>query len=194
VTHWLQQIFNRICDKETGLPKARIHGLRMCVRMSEFPFASVDGSAWVVAAKNGRMPAADGLRQTTAPPGLTSRMLQNMWIESWTKAHKCRSYKLHGLREGHKCGRMHGHNYRIEVTITGLVTDQGFVVDAEEIDRWVGSALMDALDHRTLNAVIEQPTAENIAAWVLALCSQKGMPASRVRVQENDRLWAEVVP
>jgi 6-pyruvoyltetrahydropterin/6-carboxytetrahydropterin synthase len=102
------------------------------------------------------------------------------------------AHQLHGLREGHKCGRMHGHNYRIEVTIAGPVTEQGFVVDAEEIDRWVGSIIMLRLDHRTLNDVIEQPTAENIAAWVFGQCAMAGMPASKVRVQENDRLWAEV--
>lgn len=104
------------------------------------------------------------------------------------------AHQLHGLREGHKCGRMHGHNYRIEVTITGRVTEQGFVVDAEEIDRWVGSAIMQQLDHRTLNDVIEQPTAENIAMWVMGQCSMLGLPASKVRVQENERLWAEVEP
>ena len=93
VTHWLQQIFNRVCDKDTEQPRVRIHGLRMCARMSEFPFDSVDGATWVIAAKNGRMPAADGLRQTTAPPQLTSRELQSMWIESWTNAPKCQRYR-----------------------------------------------------------------------------------------------------
>lgn len=102
------------------------------------------------------------------------------------------AHQLHGLREGHKCGRMHGHNYRVEITVEGAVDNRGFVVDAEEIDELVGQELMSRLDHRTLNDVIPQPTAENIAAWVLALCSGKGMPARRVRVQENERLWAEV--
>lgn len=104
------------------------------------------------------------------------------------------AHQLHGLRNGHKCGRMHGHNYRIEITVTGPVDDRGFVIDAEEIDAAVGKDLMERLDHRTLNDVIPQPTAENIAAWVLALCLDKGLSACRVRVQENDRLWAEVQP
>jgi 6-pyruvoyltetrahydropterin/6-carboxytetrahydropterin synthase len=116
-------------------------------------------------------------------------------ITSITRAYTVQAaHQLQGLKAGHKCGRMHGHNYRIEVTVTGPVSDLGFVIDAEDIDRMVGSEIMALLDHRTLNDVIPQPTAENIAAWVLALCSEQGMPASRVRVQENDRLWAEVVP
>ena len=102
------------------------------------------------------------------------------------------AHQLHGLREGHKCARLHGHNYRIEVTVDGPVDARGFVLDAEEIDAAIGSTLMGQLDHRTLNDVIAQPTAENIAAWVLKLCISKGLAACRVRVQENDRLWAEV--
>lgn len=104
------------------------------------------------------------------------------------------AHQLHGLREGHKCGRMHGHNYRIEVTVSRSLDHRGFVVDAEEIDELIGKAIMSALDHRTLNDTIPQPTAENIAAWVLARCETLGMPASKVRVQENDRLWSEVTP
>lgn len=102
------------------------------------------------------------------------------------------AHQLHGLREGHKCGRMHGHNYRIEVTVEGPVDVRGFVVDAEEIDEAVGKELMARLDHRTLNDVIPQPTAENIAAWVLTLGRDRGLSVCRVRVQENERLWAEV--
>lgn len=93
VTHWLQQIFNRIWDPKTGKPRVRVHGLRMCIRMSEFPFDSVDGSAWVVASKNGRMPAADGLRQIVAPPHMTSRMIQSLWIDAWDKAPKAQTYR-----------------------------------------------------------------------------------------------------
>lgn len=90
---WLRQIFNRVCDQKTGVPRVRIHGLRMCVRMSQFPFASVDGSAWVTAAKNGRMPAAGGTRQTTAPEWMDRVELQNRWIRAWTDAPKCRAYR-----------------------------------------------------------------------------------------------------
>lgn len=102
------------------------------------------------------------------------------------------AHQLHGLREGHKCGRMHGHNYRIEITVAGPVDARGFVLDAEEIDLKVGQPMMAALDHRTLNDVIPQPTAENIAAWVMLFCESAGLSTCRVRVQENERLWAEV--
>lgn len=93
VEAWLHDIFKRICDPVTGAPRVRIHGLRMCVRMAEFPFSSVDGSAWVTAAKNNRMPAGNGTRQTRAPPGMSRLDLQHRWIMAWTSAHKCSSYQ-----------------------------------------------------------------------------------------------------
>lgn len=93
VTHWLHQIFNRVWDRNAGRTKVRLHGLRMCVRMREFPFDSVDGATWVIASKNGYMPAADGLRQTKAPIRLTNVELQDMWIESWTTIPKCSTYR-----------------------------------------------------------------------------------------------------
>ena len=86
--NWLDQIFSRVCDKSTGLPKIAIHGLRMTSRMSEYPFASVDGSSWVTGAKNGRMPTRGG-GQTDAPYGFSRSDLQQMWIKAWTHQPKC---------------------------------------------------------------------------------------------------------
>ena len=90
-TEWLKDIFDRVCDPSTGLPKYRIHGLRMTSRMGDFPFASVDGSAWVTAAKNGRLPVRGG-GQTDAPIGFGRAELQDMWIRAWTHAPKCETY------------------------------------------------------------------------------------------------------
>lgn len=51
---------------------------------------------------------------------------------------------------GHQCERLHGHNYRIGVSVSGEVDrDTGFVVDFAVIKRAV-KPLIDALDHRVL--------------------------------------------
>lgn len=89
-TRWLMDVFDRVCDRETGLPRVALHGLRMTSRMSDFPFASVDGSTWVTAAKNGRMPTRRG--QTEAPLGFASADLQEMWVRAWDAAPKCERY------------------------------------------------------------------------------------------------------
>lgn len=94
-TRWLQQVFNRICDRKTGLPRVKVHGLRMCIRMPEFPFASVDGATWAIAAKNGFMPGGGrhGLGQLKAPSGVDRITLQNQWISAWANAPKSVHYQ-----------------------------------------------------------------------------------------------------
>jgi 6-pyruvoyltetrahydropterin/6-carboxytetrahydropterin synthase len=66
----------------------------------------------------------------------------------------------------HKCKRVHGHNYRIDVTVSGPLDERGFVLDFFELDAKV-SPLVEQLDHRCLNEIegIENPTAEIIAKW-----------------------------
>lgn len=69
--------------------------------------------------------------------------------------------------DGHKCRRMHGHSYVLEVFVTGPVQEsgpeQGMVVDFATIDA-VGQGLRALVDHTPLNESIhENPTVENVA-------------------------------
>jgi 6-pyruvoyltetrahydropterin/6-carboxytetrahydropterin synthase len=65
---------------------------------------------------------------------------------------------------------MHGHSYRLDVAILGaLQTDgpaRGMVEDFDEVDRIVGEAVIDRLDHQNLNDFVENPTAENLLLWI----------------------------
>ena len=68
--------------------------------------------------------------------------------------------------EGHKCARMHGHSYRVEVVIEGDVDpERGWVMDFAEIDEHV-MPLVRRLDHQVLNEVpgLTNPTSELLAA------------------------------
>ena len=69
-----------------------------------------------------------------------------------------------------KCSRMHGHSYRLEVSVRGPVrTDgpaRGMIEDFDEIRRIVRETVVDPLDHQTLNEFIENPTAEHIVTWI----------------------------
>ena len=69
-----------------------------------------------------------------------------------------------------KCARMHGHSYALEVAISGpLHRDgpaRGMVEDYDALDALVKAHVLDALDHQTLNDVIENPTAEQIVLWI----------------------------
>lgn len=74
---------------------------------------------------------------------------------------------LPNVPEGHKCGRMHGHSYRVEIHIAGSLDDDGWVCDFSTIDvAW--SPAFETLDHRCLNDVpgLENPTSENVARYI----------------------------
>lgn len=76
------------------------------------------------------------------------------------------SHVLGGLPAMHKCTRLHGHSYRIRVTIGGRADEMGFVLDFCEL-AWIGKLIDRELDHRHLNDVLAvNPTAENIAMWL----------------------------
>lgn len=70
--------------------------------------------------------------------------------------------------EGHKCRRMHGHSFRVEVIVEGEVDPaKGYLIDFAEI-RAAIDPIQKQLDHRVLNEVagLEIPTSEVLAAWV----------------------------
>ena len=70
---------------------------------------------------------------------------------------------------GHKCRRVHGHSYRVEVSIAGNVNaDAGWLQDFADITAVVEPLLKAELDHRTLNDVpgLENPTAELLCVWL----------------------------
>jgi 6-pyruvoyltetrahydropterin/6-carboxytetrahydropterin synthase len=69
-----------------------------------------------------------------------------------------------------KCARMHGHSYSLEVGVSGALHTEGpargMIEDFEEIRRLVREAVIERLDHQTLNDFIENPTAERIVLWI----------------------------
>lgn len=65
-----------------------------------------------------------------------------------------------------KCERLHGHTYKLRVTLEGEVGDEGMICDFAEIKRIVKEAVLRELDHGDLNKVISVPSAENIAVWI----------------------------
>lgn len=107
------------------------------------------------------------------------------------------SHCLTGLREGHPCARMHGHNYVVRVRLANsYLNAQGFVLDYGDLapfGRWVD----EHLDHRHLNdalPALPNPTAEHLAA---ALAAQvRGLlmvpvgAAIAVGVSETPKTWA----
>jgi len=78
------------------------------------------------------------------------------------------AHSLPRAPEGHKCRRLHGHNYRIDVHITGQVDpDTGWVMDFGDVVKVV-EPLLDRLDHRMLNEIpgLDNPTSELLARYL----------------------------
>ncbi len=78
------------------------------------------------------------------------------------------AHRLPHVPEGHKCGRMHGHSFRITLRVAGETDPRlGWLIDYAELTR-AFTAIHGALDHRCLNDVpgLENPTSEVLARWI----------------------------
>ena len=88
------------------------------------------------------------------------------------------------------CFRLHGHNYKFFVSVEGEVDPRtGMIADFGKIKEVVGDEVLARVDHRNLNDVLDNPTAENIARWiwevlaphVLHLVDEQCDPDSEIR-------------
>ena len=66
-----------------------------------------------------------------------------------------------------KCRRPHGHSYRLVVTVDRPVDpDSGLAIDFADLRETVEREVISALDHRDVNEILENPTAEAMAVWI----------------------------
>ena len=94
---------------------------------------------------------------------------------------------LPNVPEGHKCRRMHGHSFRIEVHVSGPLGEKtGWVMDVADLKR-AFKPQYDQLDHHCLNAIdgLENPTSENLAQWIWQRLKPELPGLSKVMVQET---------
>jgi 6-pyruvoyltetrahydropterin/6-carboxytetrahydropterin synthase len=66
-----------------------------------------------------------------------------------------------------KCRDLHGHSYRLVVTVDRPVDPaSGMAIDFADLKRVVMTEAVDRLDHKYVNDFIDNPTAEVMAAWI----------------------------
>ena len=78
------------------------------------------------------------------------------------------AHRLPNVPEGHKCARLHGHSFRVEIHVDGPVDPHtGWVMDFAEI-KAAFRPLYERLDHHYLNEIegLENPTSERLAEWI----------------------------
>jgi len=91
-----------------------------------------------------------------------------------------------------KCQRLHGHSYRLEVTVTGPIGPDGIVVDFGDVRRVVQREIIDRFDHRYLNDLLDNPTAELLATEIWKSLGATELAISRIRLWETADSWVEL--
>ncbi len=102
------------------------------------------------------------------------------------------AHRLPKVPEGHKCSNLHGHTFKIELYLSGEVSDErGWIVDFSEIKK-IFKPLLEQLDHHYLNDIegLENPTSENIAVWIWEKVKPKIPLLCKIIVMETPQCGA----
>jgi 6-pyruvoyltetrahydropterin/6-carboxytetrahydropterin synthase len=97
------------------------------------------------------------------------------------------AHRLPRVPAGHKCARLHGHSFRIEVHVAGEPdAELGWIMDFADL-KAAFAPLFEQLDHRYLNDIegLENPTSEVLARWIFARLEAVVPSLDRVVVHET---------
>lgn len=78
------------------------------------------------------------------------------------------AHRLPNVPEGHKCARLHGHSFKVELHLRGeLGAHSGWVMDFAEV-KAAFQPIHEQLDHHYLNDIegLDNPTSERLAVWL----------------------------
>lgn len=114
------------------------------------------------------------------------------------------AHHLPTVPEDHKCRRMHGHTYGVELRFRGSTMPNGFCGGIDYADiATIWAPIHDTLDHRVLNDVpgLEVPSTEHLVEWIVRRWYDECLKLNRldlkmflhsVRVSESSTTWCEV--
>jgi len=122
---------------------------------------------------------ADAPRGLKPRASTTVRLVRTFTFEA--------AHRLPNVADGHKCARLHGHSFHVELVCAGEVAPHvGWLVDYADIKRAFAPALAE-LDHVYLNEVpgLENPTSENIAIWIWRRVKPELPQLAQVNVAET---------
>lgn len=97
------------------------------------------------------------------------------------------AHRLPNVPAGHKCARLHGHSFRVEIHIRGEIDPTlGWVRDFADLNT-AFKPLLDQLDHNFLNDIpgLENPTSEILARWIWDRLVAALPTLSRIVVRET---------
>ena len=97
------------------------------------------------------------------------------------------AHRLPNVPAGHKCARLHGHSFRVEVHVSGVPdADTGWVMDFADL-KAAFAPLFEQLDHNYLNDLpgLENPTSERLAVWIWDALKPRLPALSKIVVHET---------
>jgi len=97
------------------------------------------------------------------------------------------AHRLPNVPEGHKCGRLHGHSFRVELWLKGPIDKHaGWIMDFSDVKE-AFRPCYDQLDHHFLNEIpgLDNPTSEVLARWIWRNVRPRLPQLSRVVVRET---------
>ena len=95
---------------------------------------------------------------------------------------------LPNLPDGHPCKNVHGHSFKITITVCGEVDEHtGFVLDFSNIDA-AFKPIHDQIDHTYLNKIdgLNNPSSENLCKWIWAELIPSLPGLSQIEIKETD--------
>lgn len=101
------------------------------------------------------------------------------------------AHQLHGLPDSHPCSRLHGHGYKLEVSVTGPVDERGMILEYSELDEIVDAAVLSRYDHHYLNEFHDQPTVENMVVDIFDRLTEASSLVVGIRLWETERSSVE---
>jgi len=97
------------------------------------------------------------------------------------------AHRLPNVPAGHKCARLHGHSFRVEVHVGGDPgAETGWVMDYADV-KVAFAPVFERLDHNYLNDVpgLENPTSERLAMWIWDALKPTLTALSKIVVHET---------
>jgi len=103
---------------------------------------------------------------------------------------------------GGKCEELHGHNFKVEVTVfASALKESGLLIDFRIVKKWLGE-ILDQMDHQHLNELPFfsgiNPAAENIAKHIYEEMKLKvktsGVNVARVKIWESENAAVTYMP
>ena len=99
-----------------------------------------------------------------------------------------------------ECAKLHGHTYRLQVSVSGKINENGMIVDFSDLTRIVNEEIVNRYDHEYLNELEEfrnvPPTVENMIVRIFGALKERllrmNLKLVSITLYETPESWATI--